>query len=288
MVLCGIFSQSVPAIETTPLKLALKTDFNRTKMITVAEHSDEALSADNQINFDTRHTGFALNQSKQMKNLKKNVDVINYDTVINNFNENMNLQCSSGFYLEVASPALLSLAKQTCENSQLVITGVRILCANTRINLDNHNLHVNSTYFFDLLDDKSESVLGKVTIHCHVTTRVVQLQGSKLIMSSKAPLWFFHNVLKNTFDREGSERSASITKTNEDIVLLASRNTKLPLGYKNIFKLSMKHSLRALHKYSQRIAGSSVRGEVLIILSLTAHLQNLWHLILLVLSQPQM
>ena len=110
-----------------------------------------------------------------MKNLKKNVDVINYDTVINNFNENINLQCSSGFYLEVASPALLSLAKQTCENSQLVVTGVRILCANTRINLDDHNFHVNSTYFFDLLDDKSESVLGKVTIHCHVTTRVVQL-----------------------------------------------------------------------------------------------------------------
>ena len=81
-------------------------------MIAGGEHSDVAPSADKQINFNTQHTGIALNQLKQMKNFKTNVDVIKYDTVMNNFNENMNLQCSSGFYLEVASPALLSFAKR--------------------------------------------------------------------------------------------------------------------------------------------------------------------------------
>ena len=191
-------------------------------MITTAEHSDDARSADNQVNFNSRHTGFALNQSKQVKNLKKNADIINYDTVINNFNENINIQCSSGFYLNVASPALLYLAKQTCGSSQLVITGIRIQCSNSRISLDDHNLHVNSTYFFELLDDNTGSVCGKVTVHCHVTAKLVQLQGSRLILGSKAPLWFFEQVLKNTFDREGSERRDVITKTNEDIIQLSS------------------------------------------------------------------
>ena len=199
-----------------------ESDIISVKMITEVEHSDEALIANNQVNFNTRQTGFALNQSKQMKNLRKNAEAINYDTVINNFNENINLQCSSGFYLEVGSPALLSLAKQTCATSQLVVTGVRIHCSNTRISLDDHNLHVNSTYFFDLLDDSSGSALAKVTVHCHVTTRVIQLQGSKVVASSKAPVWFFENVLKNTFDREGSERRDSIIKTNEDIIQFTS------------------------------------------------------------------
>ena len=211
-------------------------------MITVAEFSDEALSANNQVNFNTRQTGFALNQSKQMKKLRNNVDVINYDMVINNFNENIKLQCSSGFYLEVGSPALLSLAKQTCGTSQLAVTGVRIQCSNTRISLDDHNLHVNSTYFFDLLDDNSGFVLGKVTVHCHVTTRVIQLQGSRVVSSSKAPVWFFENILKNTFDREGSERRDSITKANEDIIQYTSTDlscTHCDKKYKTA--LSMSH-----------------------------------------------
>ena len=151
---------------------------------------------------------------------------------------------------------------------------VRIQCSNTRINLDSNNLHVNSTYFFDLLDDKSGSMLAKVTIRCHVTTRVVQLQGSNMILSSKAPLWFFHNVLQNTFDREGTERRASILKTNEDIIQLAS--TDLPCtfceryktapGLQKHLQLSMNHLLRVLHKYSQQMPGSFVRGGVLTIL----------------------
>ena len=46
----------------------------------------------------TRLTGFSLNHTKQMKNLKKDANIANFDTVINNHNENINIKCSSGFF----------------------------------------------------------------------------------------------------------------------------------------------------------------------------------------------
>ena len=72
---------------------------------------------DNGHSNSTRHTGFSLDQSKQKKNLKKDALIDNYDTVINNYNENVNLKCSSGFYLIVANPALLFLAKKALDPS---------------------------------------------------------------------------------------------------------------------------------------------------------------------------
>ena len=46
-------------------------------------------------------------------------------------------------YLEVARPALLFLAKQSCDDSSLTINDVIIHCTNSRVNLDDQNLLVN-------------------------------------------------------------------------------------------------------------------------------------------------
>ena len=158
-------------------------------MITGTEHSDKALIRAEPEHVQ-RHTGFALNQSKQVKNLVKDAAIKDFDTVYNNFNENINVKCSSGFYLWVATPVLLDLAKQACDTN-LTISNINIQCTNNRISLDENNLHVNSTYFFELADSVTEALLGRVTVHCHVTTKVIQFQGSKLILGTKAPVWFF-------------------------------------------------------------------------------------------------
>ena len=68
----------------------------------LVEPSNEALEYP--LSASTRHTGFSLDQSKQTKNLKKDALIVNYDTVVNNYNENVNVKCSSGFYLKVANP----------------------------------------------------------------------------------------------------------------------------------------------------------------------------------------
>ena len=99
----------------------------------------------------------------------------------------MNVKCSGGFYLEVATKALQDIAKHSCD-TPLVIANMKIQCSNNRISLDNQNLLVNNTLFFNILDH-ADSSLGKVTVHCHATTKVVQLQGSRLISGLKAPVW---------------------------------------------------------------------------------------------------
>ena len=154
-----------------------------------------------------------------MKNLRQDADIPDFDTVINNYDENVNIKCSSGFFLEVARPAILSLSKQTCDTSKLIIKNVKISCTNSRISLDNHNLQVNSTLFFNLHDCITEVLLGKVTVHIHVTTKVVQIQGSKHISGSKAAVWFLDNLVRETFVRESSERRANIAKINDNIKL---------------------------------------------------------------------
>ena len=189
--------------------------------MSLTENNDDVLVRADVPRYNTRHTEFTLNQSKLTKNLKKDAIIENYVTVVNNYQENVNIKCGSGFYLEVAGPALLSLAKQTSDNSSLIIKNIRIACTNTRMSLDNQNFHVNSTFFFNLHNIESDNLLGSVTIHCHVTTLTVQLQGSKIISGEKAPIWFFEQVLKNTFDREGNKKSNSIKDANEAIGKLA-------------------------------------------------------------------
>ena len=189
------------------------------------EVNNDALTSVNNASPSIRHTEFAMKQSKLTKNLKKDATIINYDTLVNNYEENVNLKCSSGFYLQVANPALLALAKQSSNSSSpLAIKDLLIHCTNSRISLDSHDLLVNHTYFFEVLDRPLGNLLGKVTVHCHVTSRLVQLQVSKLIGGIKAPIWFFDNVLKNTFDNEGIARKAYIDLANEDIINIPTNN----------------------------------------------------------------
>jgi hypothetical protein len=45
-------------------------------------------SVDNGHHSNTRHTGFALDQSKQIKNLRRDAVIENFDTAFNNHNDN--------------------------------------------------------------------------------------------------------------------------------------------------------------------------------------------------------
>ena len=164
-------------------------------MLTVSHDViDKALVAENQVktpSFKTRRATFALNKKKLTRNLKKDAQIENYQTVYNNFDENVNIKCSSGFFLEVIGPGFLELAKQASNPSNpLLIDGLAIQCTNERASLDNCNLLVNMIYSFNISDPSDSNVLGSVRVHVHVTTKLVQLQGAKVIRGCKAPVWF--------------------------------------------------------------------------------------------------
>ena len=142
------------------------------------ELTDEATNADN-VALDyprtpvyrTRRAGYTLNQKKLLKNLKKDAIIDTFDTVINNHNENVSIKCNSGFFLEVIGPCFHDLAKKTAE--PIVIKDFRIVCTNDKISLDQLNLNVNSFYRFDILSIDNDSVVANVTVHCHITTKLV-------------------------------------------------------------------------------------------------------------------
>ena len=168
----------------------------------------------------------------------------------------------------MASPAILDLARQTCEDKSFIISNIIIRCSNSRISLDENNLHVNSTYFFDLTDLTHDAPIGKVTIHCHVTTKVIQLQGSKLVAGSKAPVWFFENVLKNTFEMESYEQRDSISKTNEDISKLTAEDLTCELCDKKY------KTPGGLQKHLQTKHGSLVQNSSQTALTVTRNLRK--------------
>ena len=167
--------------------------------------------------YKTRRATYALNKKKLTKNLKKDTAINSFETTVNNFDENVNIKCSSGFFLEVIKPGFIELEQQSNDlSSPLIIDNVTIHCTNENSSRDNYDLHINTTYMYSLSDHTG--VLGTVRIHCHVTTKLVQLQGSRLVHGMKAPVWFFNKVLKNTLEKEAIKKKASIDNTNSKIM----------------------------------------------------------------------
>ena len=174
--------------------------------------------------YKTRRAAFALNRKKLTRNLKKDALINTYETVCNNFDENVNIKCSSGFFLEVISPGFLSLARQSSNAFEpLVIDDVAVVCTNERASIDNGDLLLNTIFSFNLCDSKDVAViLASVTVHCHITTKLVQLQGSKLVKGMKAPVWFHDNVLKDTLERESIKRKGQIDQANAQVLNMPS------------------------------------------------------------------
>ena len=87
--------------------------------------------------YKTRRAAFALNKKKLTRNLKKDPMIDTYETVCNNFDENVNIKCSSGFFLEAISPGFLSLAKQSINASEpLVIDDVAVICTELLLTME--------------------------------------------------------------------------------------------------------------------------------------------------------
>ena len=190
---------------------------------------DNALAANKVMTptFKTRRATFALNKKRLTRNLKKDAQIENFHTVYNNFDENVNIKCSSGFFLNVIGPGFLELAKQASDPANpLVIDGLKLQCNNERASLDNCNLLVNMIYNFTVSDPANSSILGSVRVHVHVTTKLVQLQGAKVIRGTKAPVWFHQNVLKDTLKREAEKRKAEIDNTNREVLEIDSSPCK--------------------------------------------------------------
>ena len=189
------------------------------------------------IGYKTKRAAFALNKKKLTKNLKKDAQIAMFDTTVNNYDENISIKCSSGFFLEVASPGFHDLAMQSSGHTNaLTVNDIKIHCSDSKASLDESDLLLNRSYSFILCERTNTVILATVKVHVHITTKLVQLQGSKLVHGLKAPVWFYENVLKNTLNTESMKRKALIENTNERILSLSPNLSTCKTCNKRIVK----------------------------------------------------
>jgi hypothetical protein len=135
-------------------------------------------------------------------------------------NKNINLECSSGFYAQVAKPTLFSLSQDHIPP----VLGISILCDNIIKNLDGLGHEYNRAIFFKLGHANGNS--RKVTIHAHLSTRLVQVQGGALIPDKLAcASWFVKNVLYGKFQLLAKAKSYTIARFNDAITNMGETST---------------------------------------------------------------
>lgn len=195
---------------------------------TLDNTEDTTIANANGRNVKTRVAEFELNKAKQTAGICKDALLQDFKLVHKDQDKNINIECSSGFYHQVAKPTLCSLSQDFIPP----ILGSSIFCSNITKNTDAHGYEYSLTMFFKISQDNGNST--KVTIHAHHSARLVQIQGGAALPDkSTSALWFVRNVLYGKFQVLAEAKCLSISRINEAITSLAgpsSNSSKTKCG----------------------------------------------------------
>ena len=159
-----------------------------------------------------RKTSFSLDKNKQLKKLRKDASLADFEIEVSPNNENVNIQCSTGFYTKVAKPALEDLAVGTSSS----VGNVIVKCHDITLRTDVSGAATTTVIMYRLFQQKLS--IGQVTVHLHHTSRNVQVQGSALLPdNTKAPVWFVENVLRNRFNEMSRTQAYDISMFNKSV-----------------------------------------------------------------------
>ena len=153
---------------------------------------------------------FNLNKKKQVTKLVSDASIQDYEINVSPTEQNINVECSTGFYSLVVLPAFSAIFvgfSTTAANTD-------IQCYDITNKVDNSKSHVNTVIFFKL-NTHSTSRSNNVTITLHHTVRKVQVQGSSNINGNiRANVWFLQNVLLGMFSSLSATKAMDISKFN--------------------------------------------------------------------------
>ena len=159
---------------------------------------------------NVRTASYNLNRKKQVTKLVTDASVQDYDIIVSPTEQNINVECSTGFYSLVVLPAFSAIFvgfSTTAANTD-------IQCYDITNKVDNSKSHVNTVLFFKL-NTPNTSRSNNVTITLHHTARKVQVQGSSNINGNiRANVWFLQNVLLGMFSSLSATKAMDITKFN--------------------------------------------------------------------------
>ena len=164
-------------------------------------------------NIQTKVANFELNRAKQTAGIYRDAQNQDFKLFHKDQDKNINIECNSGFYAQVAKPTICSLSQDYIPP----VLGHTIICDNITKNLDALGSEYNLTLFFKISPEKGRGM--KVTIHTHNSTRLVQVQGGALMADkTTAALWFVKNVLYGKFQVLAKSRRYNISSFNNAII----------------------------------------------------------------------
>ena len=162
-------------------------------------------------NVSARVAQFELNYNKQTAAICKDASAPDFTIILKDKEKNVNIECNSGFYAQVAKPTIFALAKDYISS----VMGFSIECDGLVKNLDKKGNEYNLVLTFKLRQVMGDK-LGKVTIHTHHSARMVQVQGGGMMPGKlKAAKWFLKYVIYEKFQSLAVSKKYDIKKLNE-------------------------------------------------------------------------
>ena len=153
-----------------------------------------------------------------------------FEIEINDNGNNVNVQCSSGFYEAVAKPAFSSLS----HGFKLEIFSILVECVEIRKSCDLAGSQPGILLKFKLHGSNTAASIS-VSVHLHHTQQKVQLQGgARMPGGETSAIWFTQNILKQRFNCEAKNKKFDIDAINRvlskitNLDPIASPTSKVP------------------------------------------------------------
>ena len=122
---------------------------------------------------------YSLNKVKQVVKLLEDTNNPNYSATYNNSNKNVSIKCSLGFFSVVAQPFFQNIS----EGEEFQEGMTTLSCVNVKYLADKNGTicHKHCSFKFS----QNEAGIGHVSVHMHITTRLVQIQGELIMPDNK-------------------------------------------------------------------------------------------------------
>ena len=163
---------------------------------------------------------YHLNQSKQAAKVAKDASRDDMEITVNNNDTNVNVKCSSGFFIVVAQPCLSSLSQGATKQ----YSDIQVACTEVFKLVDKGGFTDFLRLSFDLLGS-DQSLIGKICVHLRHTTRLIQIQGSsKMPDKTSAAIWFTEQVLVEKFQKLAKIKKFDIGAFNQEILKMSRKH----------------------------------------------------------------
>ena len=166
----------------------------------------------------SRQANFVMNRVSQLEGMKTDATVADFEITVNNKDQNVNIKTSTGFYDQVAKASICNLSK----GSTFQYSPISVKCTDIIEGYELSGLEFNRKVDFTL--SREGTIIGVVVVHMHHTKRLVQVQGSsRMPDSSRAAVWFLHNVILDRFTNLAKKKKYDITRINQLILRITNK-----------------------------------------------------------------